>query len=64
MCLSAEALALFLNIIGSDLVSTEAGRITVHATDGDVTYVSHDDKWCTMGPQLDQAARFEALKSE
>ncbi|PWR01554.1 hypothetical protein DKT77_15550 [Meridianimarinicoccus roseus] len=64
MCLSAEALALFLNIIGSDLVSTEPGRIIVHATEGDVTYVARDDQWCTMGPQLDRMARFDALSTE
>lgn len=64
MCLSAEALALFLNIIGTDLVTTEAERIIVHATEGDVTYVAHADIWCTMGPQLDQRARLDALRAE
>lgn len=64
MCISAEALALFLNIIGVDLVSTEPGRVIVHATEGDVAYVAHEGKWCTMGPQLDRRARFDALKAQ
>jgi hypothetical protein len=64
MCLSAEALALFLNIIGTDLVSTDAGRIVVHATDGDVTYVANGDAWCTMAPQIDRMTRIEALRNE
>ncbi|WP_420556613.1 hypothetical protein [Roseovarius sp.] len=47
MCLSAEALALFLTMIGADVVTSETARITVHATEGDVEWRRVDDKWCT-----------------
>jgi hypothetical protein len=64
MCLSAEALALFLNIIAADIVTTDPGRITVHATEGPVAYVSQGDKWCTLPPHLDKAARFDTPKAK
>jgi hypothetical protein len=61
MCLTAEALALFLNLIAFDLVTTDPGRIVVAATAGDVHWVqAPDDRWCTMGPQLDRMARLAA----
>lgn len=63
MCLTTEALVLFLNIIGADIVTTEPGRVIVHATEADVHWVAsvdQDDRWCTMGPQLDRQARFAA----
>ena len=54
MCMSLEALALFLNIIDPDIVSSEPGFITVHATEGDVVYVEQDENWCTAGNDRDQ----------
>ena len=58
MCLTTEALVLFLNIIGAGMVSTpEPGRIIVHAEAADVHWVARDDsddRWCTMGPQIDR----------
>lgn len=66
MCLTTEALVLFLNIIGPGLVSAdEPGRIIVHAETADVHWVARaddDDRWCTMAPQIDRMARFDALK--
>lgn len=65
MCLTTEALVLFLNIIGAHMVSTEPGRIVVHATEADVHWVAsadREDRWCTMGPQLDRQARFSTDK--
>lgn len=59
MCLTAEALAVFLNIIGLQHVSTEPGRIIVHAESADVHWVLDADEWCTMAPQLDRLARLD-----
>ena len=60
MCLTAEALALFLNLLNPDLISSESGRITVNATERDAVWVlTEDDKWCTMAPQIDRLARFD-----
>ncbi|MBB95875.1 MAG: hypothetical protein CML68_14940 [Rhodobacteraceae bacterium] len=65
MCLTTEALVLFLNIIGANIVTTEPGRIIVHAEAADVHWVARadtDDRWCTMGPQIDRLARFDGNK--
>ena len=55
MCLSSEAFALFLTMIGAGVVTSEDARITVHATDGDVEWQIVDDKWCTDAPEKDRA---------
>jgi len=63
MCLTAEALALFLNLIGMDLVIADPGRIVVAAEAGDVHWVlTAEDEWCTMAPQLDRMARFTPVE--
>ena len=60
MCLTGEALALFLNLLDPGLISSDAGRITVHATEGEAVWVLTDaDEWCTMAPQIDRLARFD-----
>jgi hypothetical protein len=58
MCLSAHALALFLNLLDPSIVTTESGRITVLATERPVVWVRGEEKWCTMGPQISRMARF------
>ncbi|MDF1717052.1 MAG: hypothetical protein P1U75_10355 [Antarcticimicrobium sp.] len=59
MCLTGEALALFLNLLDPGLISSDAGRIIVHATEGQAVWVLTDaDGWCTMAPQIDRLARF------
>lgn len=62
MCLTTAALAAFLTLIGVDKVTTEPDRITVHAEADDVLWIAGlgEDIWCTLGPQLDKAARFSA----
>lgn len=55
MCLTLEALVLFLNILGPDVVTTEADAITVHAADGDVVWHPSGELWCTSqdkGPRV------------
>lgn len=61
MCLTTAALATFLTLIGADIVSTEPDRITVHAENADVLWVVNPtaNRWCTLGPQLDKAARLD-----
>lgn len=55
MCISPEALALFLNLIGYDIVTSEPGRIIVHAEARDAHWVAVGERWCTIAPQLDAA---------
>lgn len=64
MCMTTEFFALFLNILGADMVSMAPERITVHATEADAVWVARDDKWCTMAPQIDRMARFETRPAE
>lgn len=51
MCLTAEMLALFLNLLDPTRISTEAGQITVHATEGDVIWIRQGAQWCTDAPR-------------
>ena len=66
MCLSAEALAVFLNLIAFDGITMEPGRIIIPAELNEAHWVrvDADDKWCTMAPQLDRIVRFAALEQE
>ena len=61
MCLTPQALALFLNLLAADRVTTEPDRITILAETRAVVWVRSerhvDDRWCTMAPQLDAIAR-------
>lgn len=59
MCLTPEALALFLNLIGHSMVTSTPEHITVHATQGDVVWIAVGEQWCTTGPVDDRRARFE-----
>lgn len=58
MCLTTEALAVFLNLIAFDLVATTPDRIVVRAETRDAHWVANGAEWCTMAPQLDRMARF------
>ncbi|WP_425098738.1 hypothetical protein [Tropicibacter sp. S64] len=59
MCISAEALAVFLNLLSAEIITTEPGRIIVDATEGAVHWVAHEDKWCTMGPEFEKRRRLD-----
>jgi hypothetical protein len=61
MCLTTEAIVLFLNLLPIELVSMEPGRIVIDATERPAHWVEVGDKWCTMAPQIDKAERFAAL---
>jgi hypothetical protein len=65
MCLTTEALAVFLNlIIASSGMTMSEDRIIVHATDRDAHWVLTDGEWCTLAPQIDRIERFAALRLE
>ncbi len=64
MCLTAEALALFLNMIVVSEITMEPGRIVVHADARQAHWVAVGDEWCTMAPQIDRIDRFAALRAE
>lgn len=45
-------------------ITSEPGRIIVHAESRDAHWVAVEDEWCTMAPQIDRMARFAALKAD
>lgn len=59
MCMTTEAIALFLNLLDPEVISMEAGQIIIHASERDAVWVQTDDKWCTDAPHLDRVARFD-----
>lgn len=46
MCLTVEALVVFLNLLPPDIVTTGADMITVHAQTGDTVWEADGDIWC------------------
>ena len=58
MCLTTEALAVFLNLVAFDLVTLAPDRIVIAAETRDAHWVAHAEEWCTMAPQFDRMARF------
>jgi len=62
MCLTLDALIVFLNLIGPDIVTSHPGQFVVHAAQGQAVWVETAQGWCTDGPQIDQAIRFETRK--
>ena len=58
MCLTAETLALFLNLLDPDIITAEAGRITVNATERRAVWIQTGEDWCTDAPTVDRKARF------
>ena len=58
MCITPQALALFLNLLNFDMITMEEGRITVHAETRPAVWVETGNHWCTMAPQIDRMARF------
>ncbi|MBV7396531.1 hypothetical protein [Mameliella sediminis] len=61
MCLTAEALALFLNLLTPQMIDSSPGRFVIHATERSAHWVAVEDRWCTMAPQIDRMDRFAAL---
>ena len=66
MCINAEALAVFLNLLSFDLINTEQpGRIIIQSEARAAHWVQQSsngrDEWCTMAPQLDAIARQTVL---
>lgn len=49
MCLTAGALALFLNLLDPALISTEDGRITIDAAVAPTVWLRDGEAWCVVG---------------
>ncbi len=57
MCMSLEALVLFLNLIGPEKVTTSPDAMVVHATAGPAIWTEVDGDWCTDAPKTVQASK-------
>jgi hypothetical protein len=58
MCLTTEAFALFLNLIGAAVTTHDGPTVTIHATQGDVTWHAVVDDWCTAAPYAESPLPF------
>lgn len=55
MCLTPEALFLFISVLSSDIVEVSDERVTIDAEVGLVTWDFFEDQWCTVAPLLAQS---------
>ncbi len=64
MCLTAEAIALFLNLLPAASIETVPGRIIIAAETRAAHWVLVGEQWCTMAPQIDQQERLAAYSGK
>jgi hypothetical protein len=50
MCLSTQALVLFISMLPQEIVTQSANQIIIAAETGHVTWDSFDGEWCTVAP--------------
>ena len=61
MCLTTQALALFLSLLPADRIETGDHGVTINADAGPATWTLVADKWCTEAPQDHRDAMFARL---
>lgn len=57
MCLSSQALYVFLSLFPADMVTLTPERVILHAEVRDAHWVYNGETWCTMAPQIDASHR-------
>jgi len=50
MCLSTQALLLFISLLPKEIVNPSSDQIVIAAETGNVTWESFDGEWCTVAP--------------
>lgn len=50
MCLSTQALFLFISLLPQEIVKPGFDEIAIAASAGDVTWEHFDGEWCTVAP--------------
>ena len=50
MCLSTQALLLFISMLPQEIVHSSTSDVVIAAEVGDVTWESFDGEWCTVAP--------------
>lgn len=56
MCLSTQALLLFVSMLPQEIVYPSSNEIMIAAEAGDVTWESFDGLWCTIAPLVSAAS--------
>lgn len=59
MCLTTEALMLFLSLLPPEIVETGEDRIVVRAEVRDAVWTPRGEKWCTAARDMGAAFRLE-----
>lgn len=57
MCLTAEALFLFISLLPPGIVEVSDERIRVRAEVRDAVWERRGDAWCTPAPKIDATIR-------
>ena len=60
MCLTTEALLLFINLLSPQIVELHDDKVVIHAEARDAVWEARADKWCTEAPRIDAALRLKA----
>ncbi|QMU58816.1 MAG: hypothetical protein GKR98_11795 [Boseongicola sp.] len=50
MCLSTQALLLFITLLPKEIVNPSSDQIMIAANTGTVTWENFDGEWCTVAP--------------
>ena len=50
MCLSTQALFLFISLLPQEIVKPSGDEVMIAATTGDVIWKNFDGEWCTVAP--------------
>lgn len=57
MCLSTQALFLFISLLPQDIVEPSASEVMIAADAGNVTWENFDGEWCTVAPLVIKASK-------
>ena len=51
MCISSQALVVFLNLLSQDIVEIKSDQVIIHTTKQDaIWYAGANDSWCVERP--------------
>ena len=52
MCLSTQALLLFISLLPHEIVEPSSNEVVIAADTGDVEWENFDGEWCTVAPLI------------
>lgn len=50
MCLTTQALFLFISLLPQEIVEPSSSQVMIAADTGDVAWEKFDGQWCTVAP--------------